>query len=459
MSTHRAPSAFACLLRSLRIGAVALCAALGCVASASATPWLFVTDLHVDPTARSARPIEYGDDTNPALLRSTIAEMKRVDPHAPVIVIGGDYLAHTFTWSHANATMTDLAHRFNAAFPNAQFVITLGNEDSSCGDYALAPRSTFLREVARTWAPLVNRHGAAPDFATTFARDGFYTTRLPIAHTQAVVIDDVFWSPRYRACTPNAGNPAAMTIRDLTHALHASSDRHWIVLHIPPGIDAYSTAYLAHHLVVVPFLDPRPRDALLHAIADPRAHVTLVLAAHTHKFAYRIVGAPGRPVPMLLVPSVSPIFGNAPSFLTADVDAGGTLRTIDDHVFLHRQWRKMEGLSSLGVSRFTGSAVVDLQYRLARDPKLRARFALLYESGARPEINARNWPTYWCAATSYTATAFRACTGQGGVSFVTTRGIIAGALAFALVLGIAAAGWFLLRPTTARKRRAVERGP
>jgi sphingomyelin phosphodiesterase acid-like 3 len=423
-----------CLALAVALGAGLACAATG---PASAAPWLFVSDLHVNPRNHSTTPAGAGYDTNPALLSAAIAEMKRVDPHPPVIVLGGDYLAHAFDWPRAADTMRDLARRFGAAFPHAQFVMALGNEDSACGDYALAPRSAFLREVANAWAPLVNRRGAAPSFAAGFARDGFYTTTLPIAHTQAVVIDDVFWSPRYRPCGP-AGNPAAATIAELRRALHAPG-RHWIILHIPPGIDAYSSAHLAHRLVVVPFLDAGPRDALLGAIADPHAGVALVVAGHTHMFAYRIAGTPAHPVPVLLVPAISPIFRNAPAFLTAEVDPGGTLRDVEDHAFDGTRWHDLGGFDSLGVKGVSGAALVDLQHRLDRDPALRARFAHLYDSGAPSEIDARSWPTYRCAAVVFTASAFRACTDEGGVSVVTTRGILVFALASLALAGAAGA--------------------
>jgi sphingomyelin phosphodiesterase acid-like 3 len=437
-----------------RLGPFALAAAfvlagLPAATAAAGPPWLFVTDVHFDPAARNAHPAPAGDDSNGALVDATLAEMQRVDPDAPVVVIGGDFLAHHFDWKRASATLRELARRFDRAFPRAQFLITLGNEDSACGDYRLAPRSAFLREVAQAWEPLVDRRGTAPAFARSFARDGFYTARLPLARTQAVVIDDVFWSPRYAACTPS-GDPAADTFAELARALHASADRHWLLVHIPPGIDAFSTAHVTHRLAIVPFLQPVERDRLVRLIADPRANVTLVLAAHTHKFAYRIAGSPERPVPLLLMPSVSPIFDNAPAFLTARVDPDGTLRDLEDHALLDGRWRNLGGYAALGVSRFTGPALRALQTRLARDPGARRDFARLYESGAASEIDDRTWPIYRCAATAFTTSAFRACAGDGGTSFLTRRGIVASIL-FA-VAAVVAGGAILV--FVASRRRA-----
>ena len=64
-------------------------------------------------------------------------------------------------------------------------------------------------------------------------------------------------------------------------------------------------------------------------------------------------------------------------------------------------------------------------------------FARLYESGAPPEIDAATWRTYWCAATAYTATSFRACSGEGGYSILRPGGILALGLSAGAAAGIA----------------------
>jgi sphingomyelin phosphodiesterase acid-like 3 len=418
---------------------------------AQAAPWLFVSDIHFDPTNHRRLPVGYGRDTNLALLDSALLEMKRVDPDPPVVMITGDFLAHGFDYAGAEATMAEIARKFDRTFPHAQFVIALGNEDSGCADYGLALDAPFLRATARAWAPLVDRNGAAPSFTATFPRDGFYIARLPLRRTIAVVVDDVFWSPRsFPGCGGKPGGDAQTAI-DLTRALHRTpNDRHWIVGHIPPGIDAYSTAHLARRLLVVSFFDPRWRDRLLSLIADPQTRVSLVIMAHTHKFAYRIVGRPEDPIPLLTIPSISPIFGNAPSFLTVDVDASGTIRSAENRAYLDGRWTDVGGTRSLGLSAFTGPELVRLHRRLANDAELRKTFARLYESGAPPEIDDANWPTYWCAASTFGSTAFRRCAALGGFSVFTRRAIIL-AVTTAVVLPTAAGlvGWFVLR----RRRR------
>jgi hypothetical protein len=422
---------------------------------ADAAPWLFVADIHLQAGRDGSRPAPFGQDTNAVLFARSLREMHAIDPNPPVVVIGGDLLAHIMDRRNATATAVSIAHVFNRVFPHAQFVLTLGNVDSNCGDYGIAPNSAFLREVARAWEPLVNRNHASPHFIRTFSRDGFYTASLPVRGTRAVVVDDVFWSPLYRSGCGPARGAGATVLAELKRALAPSDGRSWVFLHIPPGIDAFSTTHLTHQLAVVPFLDPGPRAGLLALIGDPSNHVELVFAAHTHKFAYRIVNASGaHPVPILMVPAISPIFGNAPSFLTANVSPDGIVSDVEELSYVHGRWRDDGGLRSLGVRELSGIELRMLQERLATDPSLRERFAVLYNGDAPPEINQNNWRSYWCAATAFTATDFRACTEQGGYSIFTARAIFLGAGGVLLLL-IAAAGAVLLTGRLRRLRRSA----
>lgn len=362
--------------------------------------------------------------------------MRRVDPAAPVVVITGDFLAHHFDYTKATATMSDIARLFDRAFPHAQFVIALGNEDAGCADYGFALNSGFARSVASAWAPLVDRNGAAPSFARTFASAGFYVAKLPLAHTEAVVLDDVFWSPFYRACGANGPQDGAARIRDgLRSALGSGNERRWVVAHIPPGIDVYASTQVGHGFLAVPYLRAGPSAEFLGLLQEPAANVSLALVAHSHRFAYRIAGAGSeRPVPLLLVPALSPIYKNAPAFLTVDVSDSGVVRAADVHAFLDGRWQDIGGTRSLGLDEFSAPQLIRLQERLAADPAVRAVFARLYVAGATPEINEHNWRSYWCAAVDFTPDDFRRCTGAGGFGILTGRAVWLAVL-IVLVLG------------------------
>ena len=439
-------------LRSNRLWAIIVCAlSFFCCAGlpargAPGSPWLVVSDIHYTPFDRDRSPSPYGEDTNDALLSSFLAEVRKVDPNPPVVVIAGDFLAHHFRLDAAASTMTALAKRFDAAFPHAQFVIALGNNDSACGDYLAPVGGPFLAATAKAWAPLVNRRGAAPDFAARFARDGGYAARLPLPGLRIVVANDVFESLRYGASCAQSQNGAAQTLARFRSDLRAAGprDRNWVLFHIPPGIDAFSTN-LTHHLAVVPFLRPNARESLDAAIGDAGDRVVLAIAGHTHKFAYRILSGAGRiPVPMLLVPSISPIFYNGPSFLELTIANDGTVSRVVETSYFAGSWQVAGDLGKLGVRRFSALELASLQARLAHDSALRTAFSHLYSGGGPPEINEGNWRSYWCAAANFSASAFKACTGQGGVSVFTSRALKI-ALAGVCLLAAGGGAFFFFR--------------
>jgi sphingomyelin phosphodiesterase acid-like 3 len=416
---------------------------------AAAAPWLLVSDVHLDPRATSTAPASFGKDTNEALFRSALAAMQRADPNPPVVVIGGDFLAHDIRPEDAITTETAIAEQFGSTFPHAQFVVTLGNEDSDCGDYRLAANSAFLRAFAAAWAPLVDRRGAAPGFATTFPRDGFYVAQLPVHRLRAVVVDDVVWAPRFQPCG-RTREGAARVLAELRGALPLHGERTWVLMHIPPGIDAYSTIRLAHELLVVPLLDPAPRASAVDLLEQPERDVALVLTGHVHRFSFRLLERPGEAAPLFTMPAISPIYGNTPSFVTADIASDGTLLAADEHALVDGVWRDLGGTRALGMPRVDSRAIGALLDRLAFDPTLRARWSRLYNGAGRPEITQRSWRGYWCATFALTATGFRDCIGTGGVGIFTTRGLIA-AIAGLALLAVVASGAVVLLLRRARR--------
>jgi predicted phosphodiesterase len=441
-------------MRVLRVLAAALVCFMGChePVRAATPPWLVISDVHYTPFAPHRKPSRFGEDTDDALLASFLAEARAVDPDPPVVIIAGDFLAHNFRLDAAASTMVALAKRFDAAFPRAQFVIALGNNDSPCGDYGAPIDGTFLAASAAAWAPLVDRRGASPDFARRFAHDGSYVARLPVRNLRVVVTNDVFDALRYGDGCAQGQNGAGQALGRLQSDLLAAGphDRNWMLLHIPPGIDAYSTTHLTHRLGVIPFLRPRAGDALAALVADPRDRVALAIAGHTHKFGYRLIASGGARVPMLLVPSVSPIFYNGPSFLEVPVDRDGALGDVTEFSYVDGAWQRLGDLASLGVPRFTAPELEALQGRLADDATLRGTFSLLYSGGGPAEITKRNWRSYWCAATNLSTSAFESCTGQRGLGVLTGRGL---ELALAVLVAIVLAGiafFFFLRGARAR---------
>ena len=362
--------------------------------------WLLASDLHVRPGNSAPLPAGYGTDTNWVLFQSTVDQMRKADPDPQVVILSGDFLAHHFPRSIplAESEMTAIARAFNAAFPRAQFVIVPGNNDDPCGDYRATPGSAYFKYLAHLWAPLVNRNGAAPQFERDFGEYGWYTARLPNAHLRLVALDSVYWSLVYRRCGNEHPDAPQRELQWFSRTLSALPDqtRAMVVMHIPPGIDPHSTL-LAHRLLLVPFWRDAFAVSFVRTLTGQHSRIAFAVAGHMHRDDFRLLGN----VPLLAVPSVSPVYDNNPAFLRLDVGRDGTLTNYTPYVYdqWSDAWQSDDSFdSAYGVSGFTASSLASLHARLASDERLRARWALMLMSGSHyREITSGTWRTYWCA--------------------------------------------------------------
>jgi sphingomyelin phosphodiesterase acid-like 3 len=132
----------------------------------------------------------YGSDVNDPLLRSAIAEMKQRVPSPAFVLISGDFLAHDFQKTYqqyatdksqaaytafVTKTIAYVAGLLRDAYPHVRIYPTLGNNDSDCGDYAVAPDGVFLANFRDVWKPLVG----ARSFDRRFPTGGYYHADVP----------------------------------------------------------------------------------------------------------------------------------------------------------------------------------------------------------------------------------------------------------------------------------------
>ncbi|HTV91681.1 MAG TPA: metallophosphoesterase [Verrucomicrobiae bacterium] len=383
--------------------------------------WLVVNDIHLD--AFSRRGIVYGTDTTPALWRSALRAMRADVPDPRVVVLGGDMLTHEFAQraraagddpeASALSSMQTLAGDLDRAFPRTQFLFALGNNDDFCGDYRSEVRGAYQARLARIWAPLVDRGGAAPAFIPEFSGGGYYTARLPIQRGEAIVLNSVFWSIVYSGgCASEPHDPGAMELSWLENRLaRLPPDANaMLLLHIPPGYDPQSTATTVHRLIAVPFLKPHDNTEVLKMIADHRRQLRVILAAHTHRYDFRVAGD----VPTLIASSLSPVYHNNPAFYVLDVDAAGEVHDI--HPFAYNPdtgaWDREPSFDAMyGAHAFTASALLVIAARLQSDAQLRAVWRAAYNAwSAYPSGVGADWRPYACAQTQLDG-GYAACAG------------------------------------------------
>jgi sphingomyelin phosphodiesterase acid-like 3 len=422
-----------------------------------AQSWLVLSDLHFDPftqphlvdrlaavppnrwravlaTGEATGPSGPGSDTNYVLLESTLDGARNAVSDPRVVVVSGDFLAHDFRSkfdrsakdhgdpaydAFVDKTIAFLAWEVQTAFPRAHLLPVIGNNDGYCGDYESTPSSPFLAHMAAAWAGSVGP-GDATAFIAQFSSGGYYTEPLPTDGARAIVLNDVYWSPKYQnACGDAKADPGGDELHWLqtTAAAIPAGTPVWVIAHIPPGIDAFATTRAAAGSAPDPLLADRFTTGLI-SVLDSSVHVVMSLAGHTHMDSFRVIGPdPSSPrVPMLVVPSVSPIFGNAPSFTVLEVNPSSAsvndsqvyvLSKIKDAWTWHREYDfdSIYGPGSIDAAHLWGA-----QQTILDDEHVRKRFEEFYSGGnGTPQISETDWRAYWCANVALLAAQYEAC--------------------------------------------------
>ena len=388
--------------------------------------WLVASDIHLDPYARGTDPSLVGSDTNRKLLDATIAQMKAAVRNPAVILLPGDFLAHDFAAlvrKHGGtvpddqglATMRVIASAFGRAFPHAQFVITLGNNDAPCGDYRSAFGTAYLAQVARIWEPLVNRNGAAPDFAQTFARDGSYSATSPLPALRIAVVDDVPLSKIYFGNCGGTDVPDQTQLANLARAFAAApaGTRTVVMMHLPPGYDPLVTQR-SHGFYPFIFLQSGYNDAMLDALTAPQNNVAFAVTGHAHRFDLRLAGG----VPVIVFGSISPVERNNPVFYALHLTKNGSIQDIDFYGYdeWSQEWQPRRSFDAKwGVAAVDAASIAHIHARLEVDPEMRKTWGAQsngYPSNRRIARSAwrSGWRVAWCAQTEL-AGGFAPCAG------------------------------------------------
>ena len=376
----------------------------------------------------------YGMDSNALLLDSALAAMRKAaarQGRPAFIVITGDLLAHGFhhhflaaTPQHTQADYDAFVQRMfryviarlRASFPGVPLLPALGNNDSDCGDYQPRPGAPFMSGLAAAWSGLLaSRHADRQ-----FAADGYYSVRLPLAGgahpVRAIVLNDIDWSPHYHnGCgTPRDAQAGAEQMRWLRATLYASAlrdERVWVMAHIPPGADVFSSLNHTGNACARPpvmFLAASYNRELVTLLRQYAAIVRLGLFGHTHQDEFRLAGA----VPLKIAPSLSPIFGNNPSFTLLRLGGG---RVKDYRVYRmnlaasHPRWR-LEYDFDRSYAVNSPADLPALAPRLAADAALRRRFQGFYNAGSlAPNFSRLAWPDFRCGISHLNAASFQRC--------------------------------------------------
>jgi sphingomyelin phosphodiesterase acid-like 3 len=242
-------------------------------------------------------------------------------------------------------------------------------------------------------------------------------------------VNDLFLSPKYRSCAGKADDSAGAAelvwIRQQLAQARAAGERVWVMGHIPPGIDPYST--LMSFSNVCDGGDPvlfLAEDKLADLMVEYADVVRLGIFAHTHMDEMRVLtregdGAQGG-VAIKIVPSISPVDGNEPSFTIARVNAASSV--MEDYQVVSTGYeagiaagwaQTYDFHPTYDQARFTPAAVeaVIAEFKADRGATGKASQAYLrhYFAGDRAAELRIFWTQYVCALNNYSAKGYAAC--------------------------------------------------
>jgi sphingomyelin phosphodiesterase acid-like 3 len=400
-----------------------------------------------------------GIDTPMPLLASTLAAAHQQQPHPLFITVSGDLTVHkldclyskfhpaaakdTYTVDYAAFSakiVAFVALELRDAFPGVPVYLTLGNNDSGCKDYAEDPYSPYLLSDALTFAEGVIAPGNRDALLHEFPHYGDANMLLPAPfhHTRLLMMQDIFESKKFTTCKGNDSTAEATAqvdwLRAQLTAARAHHEHIWVMAHIPPGVDAYST-FTKSAKPKAPdacrYTDPElflNSELFASAIADFPDVINLVLLGHTHMDEMRAYsGKDGSIIPGKLIPSVTPVNGNMPSFTLAIVDtykailADYTVYSADNQTGIRTTWSPEYTYSTTyNQPDFSGNSLAAITKGFLADPTSKTPASRSYEdlyfvTGPTAGMNLKAaamstvWPIYTCSITQAKTADFKAC--------------------------------------------------
>ncbi len=283
----------------------------------------------------SVKVAEYGKESSPSLLKSLTKGLKPYVKESEFIMFGGDILCHDFIETYQKLSGTKdqkkseafilktidyFVSHLSEEFPGKSIYFTLGNNDSFSGDYALKDKGRFLKLTAPVFFDKWIRN---PKTRAVFMKDykphGYYSIRSAENPGLRIMnINTVYFSDNYpEQDGPHPGDVELDWIERELERAKISDEKVWVVMHIPPGINVYSSEKGSSNgeLNIKLMWKKKFNNRYLEIVRKYSDQIALFFTGHTHMDDIRIIYKKKKPVDYVhIAPAVSPVFGNNPAF-------------------------------------------------------------------------------------------------------------------------------------------------
>ncbi len=393
-----------------------------------------------------------GENTNYTLFRSLLEQIELQKPQNLFIL--GDFLAHRFRTKYVQYTQDTNREHFEKFVQNTmQYMATalqqvmppsgaiyslIGNHDSYKGkdcaydDYCVIPDGSFYQVISKQWAPLFRDEVNRNLFMNTFTHNGYYHVLIPRTRDHILVLNTVLFSTKAQG--PGLYKNAQEQLQWLQQQLETISkaqEKTWILYHIPPAIDAYSSAKNFFG-VVMPFWDQNYVKSFSDIIKKYNTTVTGVLSGHTHMDGFLVLNNnTGNIIVDTFVASISPIFGNNPSYKIYSYknnnfeihDFGTYYLNLRDNKG-SKDWEKEYQFSSIYTpddGLFTGYKKITAN----KNSSYSSNYIRFYgvNTLSQPIIHGK-WNYYWCATACLNTKKYENCVKHSNLNACDSRGAI-----------------------------------
>ena len=387
-------------------------------------------------------------DTPHTLLESGLAAMKQRAPQAAFALVSGDLIAHDFDCrmqavlpgktdaeyaDFVEKTVRYVVSEIRLSLTGMPVYVALGNNDTRCKDYFMDPDDAFLQA---TGTAMIDGLAGSPKekkaalLSYSATGDFSVTMKAPMRRMRLIVLNDLLQSRKYKSCGEKQDTAAVDTeLAWLTKQLkEARQDKQlvWVMGHIPPGIDPYSTFSRMTNVCggsqPVVFLSSERLADVMGQYADV---VRLGIFGHSHMDEMRLfgqegVGAKGGKVAIKMVGSLTPWDGNGPSFTVAKIDPTSA-RMIDYEVMtasnttgIGATWKKEYAYGeTYHRADFSPGSLTSLLQDFSADPDARTAmshaYLVNYFVGDESFLLRPLWPQYVCSMENHTVKNFAAC--------------------------------------------------
>jgi sphingomyelin phosphodiesterase acid-like 3 len=393
-----------------------------------------------------------GIDTPYELLASSLAAEQAQLATPAFVTVSGDLTVHKLDcrlkilaptlsasdYSKVSAKIVEfVALELHTAFPKSPVYLAMGNNDSGCGDYEEDHNSGYLDRSAKSFASAVLSKGNQQDILSEFPEFGDYNVKLPepFSQTRLIVLQDIFESKQFTTCKGKSSDAEAkQQVAWLTTQLKsakASGEHVWVMAHIPPGFNAYSTANKGDICTdgdkPSEFLSS---EALGDAFTNYTSTITLILLGHTHMDEMRLYSSNSGAIPARLTPSITPVDGNNPSFTIGVVDPKKaelldyTVYAASNQTGIGTTWSEEYDFSkTYGVFSFSAKSLATLTSAFIADKSSTGKATQSYQSyyfvapsaGLLTQVGkaiawGKMWPMYPCSMTEFHKKDYIACT-------------------------------------------------